>query len=286
MSVSAKINKIRKKIKWRLRFLNSGSRALPDFLIIGPSKTGTTSLWHYLTQHPHVLRNYDDRKEIQYFDRRLKKGLRWYKAHFPTRSFIEEREKELGGGKVLIGDATTHYIFHPLAAAKIKELLPNVKIIVLFRDPVSRAYSHYHHEIRMNRENLSFKEVIEMEPSRLKGSHEMIMQNPYYFSQERHDHSYLERGKYYDQLIRWYRCFPKNQIMVLKSEDFFKNPETVYKKVLEFLGLPSYDKVEFKKMNQGTYENIDPDVIKRLKDYFHEENQKLYRLLRVDFKWD
>lgn len=275
--------KISKKIKWRLRFLNTGSRTLPNFLIIGASKSGTTSLWHYLMQHPCVLCNYDGRKEIQYFDQKIHKGLRWYKAHFPTRSFIEKKA-ELGLGQVLVGEATSHYIFHPLAPSRIKKLLPKVKIIALLRNPVKRAYSHYQHEVRKDREKVSFNEAIELEVSRLEGSHEKILQNENYFSQERHDHSYLERGKYYDQLVRWYDIFPAKQILVLKSEKLFKNPEAVYKRVLKFLGLSFYDGVEFETMNPGTYENMEPGISKRLEDYFYTENMKLYQLLKLDFQ--
>lgn len=271
------------KIKWRLRFLNANFRALPDFLIIGAQKGGTTSLWDYLLQHPQVLSNYDNRKEIQFFDQKFKKGLYWYKAHFETQKFIREKKEVFNGGNILTGEATTHYIFHPLAPKRIKSILPNVKIIVLLRNPVSRAYSHYHHEVRKHRENLSFKEAIKFEPMRLKGSYEKILANPNFFCKERHDHSYLERGKYYDQLVHWYYCFPKNQILVLKSEDFFNKPETIYKIVLNFLELPYYEGVKFNKINQGTYENIEPALAKQLQNYFYNHNKNLYQLLKIEF---
>ena len=94
MSIMKKITKIYSKLKWRLRFLNAGSRVLPDFLIIGASKCGTSSLWDYLVRHPNVLSNYKYKKEIQYFDQKTQKGLSWYKAHFPTRKTIMEKEKD------------------------------------------------------------------------------------------------------------------------------------------------------------------------------------------------
>tara|TARA_B100000686_G_scaffold335061_1_gene403183 strand:+ start:157 stop:882 length:726 start_codon:yes stop_codon:yes gene_type:complete len=241
---------------------------LPDFLIIGAQKCGTTSLWNYLLKHPNILPNYDNRKEIQYFDQKMKKGINWYKAHFPTKRAIEQKKKEIGCGKVLVGEATTHYIFHPRVARAVKEVMPKVKIVVLLRDPISRAYSHYHHEVREKREKLPFEIAVEQESIRLKGSYEMILKNPYYFNQIRHDHSYLERGKYFDQLTRWYDCFPSNQILVLKSEDLFQKPMNFCKKVLEFLELPFYEKIEFEKINYGAYKKMNPSINKRLKEIF------------------
>ena len=290
MSIMKKITKIYSKLKWRLRFLNAGSRVLPDFLIIGASKCGTSSLWDYLVRHPNVLSNYKYKKEIQYFDQKTQKGLSWYKAHFPTRKTIMEKEKELANTKVFVGEATAGYIFHPLAPSLIKDLMPNVKLIALLRNPVHRAYSHYCHEFRMNRESLSFEKSIKMEPSRITGSYEKILSHKNYFCQERHDHSYLERGKYCDQLLRWYECFPKDQILVIKSEDFFEHPGDIYRKVLEFLGLPFHEKLEFEKRNQGAYEIPQTtefiNIVDELGDYFFKENQKLYELLGVDYEWN
>ncbi len=285
-----KLNKICSKLKWRLRFINASSRVLPDFLIIGASKSGTTSLWNYLVQHPNVIPNYNNKKEIQYYDQKTIKGLSWYKAHFPTQREIIKIEKLLSNGKVCVGEATAGYLFHPTAPAQIKALTPNVKLIALLRNPVTRAYSHYQHELRMNRENLTFEEAIKMESYRLTESHEKIFSIKHYFCQERHDHSYLERGKYYEQLVRWYECFPKEQILVIKSEDFYNNPQDIYKEVLEFIGLPYYEKQEFEKLNQGNYE-VPTDanfahIFKKLGEYFFEENQKLYELMGLNYGWD
>ena len=298
MSIAKKITKLYGKLKWRLRFLNAGARVCPDFLIIGASKSGTTSLWNYIAQHPNVFPNYKEKKEIQFFDQKInknfpqgsKKSLRWYKAHFPTREDIFKKTKELDNQKVLVGEATPGYLFHPLSPPQIKDLMPNVKLIVLLRNPIKRAFSHYQHEFRVHRESLSFEEAVKAEPSRISGSYEKILSHKDFFCPEYHYHSYLERGKYYDQLVRWYSYFPKDRFLVIKSEEFFEHPGSIYKKVLKFLDLPAYEITEFEKMNQGAY-NIPrtagfENTVHWLGEYFFKENQKLYELLGVDFMWE
>ena len=298
MPIAKKITKIYGKLKWRLRFLNAGSRVWPDFLIIGASKSGTTSLWNYIVQHPNVIPNYKGKKEIQFFDQKAnknfpqgsKKSLRWYKAHFPTRDDIFKKRKELNSRNILVGEATPGYLFHPLAPPQIKDLMPNVKLIVLLRNPIQRAFSHYQHEFRSNQENLSFAEAVKAEPSRISGSYEKILSKKDFFCPEYYYHSYLERGKYYDQLMRWYNYFPKDKFLIIKSEEFFEHPETIYKNVLKFLDLPTFEKTEFEKLNQSSY-NIPSttcfeNVVQELGKYYLKENQKLYKLLGVDFKWE
>ena len=298
MSIKNKIGKLYGKLKWRLRFLNTGSRVWPDFLIIGASKSGTTSLWNYIAQHPNVFPNYKGKKEIQYFDQKINKNfpqgsnknLRWYKAHFPTREDLSKKTNEINATKVLVGEATPGYLFHPLSPPQIKTLMPNVKLIVLLRNPIKRAFSHYQHEYRVGRENLSFEEAVKAECSRISGSYEKIMSQKNFFCPEYHYHSYLERGKYYEQLVRWYNYFPKDRFLIIKSEELFENPEAVYKKVLKFLDLPAYEKTEFEKMNQGSYNmprTADfENIIQWLEEYYYKENQKLYELLGVNFKWE
>ena len=122
MDLSGKLSKIYKKSGWRLRILTAGNRVLPNFLIIGAAKCGTTSLYGYLVQHPNIMTLYDNRKEINSLDRKLSKGCNWYKGHFPTRNEIKKLESRRGS-KVVVGEATTSYIFHPNAPQLVKELM-------------------------------------------------------------------------------------------------------------------------------------------------------------------
>jgi len=164
--------------------------------------------------------------------------------------------------------------------------MPDVKIIAVLRNPIDRAYSQYHHEVRKGREQLPFEEAVDMEPRRLNGEYEKILADKYYHSEERHDHSYLERGKYAEQLDRWFQYFPRERFLILKSEDLFQNPAPLYKEVLEFLGLPDYQEICFEKLNAGKYTDMNSEHRERLSAYFKEPNQKLYELLKTDFGWD
>ena len=156
---------LRLQMWWAMHRLSYPWRKLPDFLIVGVMKGGTTSLFRYLVRHPQVLPPF--RKEIKYFDCNYINGQNWYQAHFPLK-------KKFVGGSKLTGEATPYYIFHPQAPMRIAEALPEAKIIILLRNPIDRAYSHYQHMVRVGREPLSFEEAIAAEPERLAGEAEKI----------------------------------------------------------------------------------------------------------------
>src|SRR5690349_6371993 len=119
--------------------------ALPDFLIIGAQKAGSTSLASYLAAHPCVVP--PRWNEAHFFDLNYERGVDWYRSLFPVgvRARLNSR---LRGRRHLTGDSTPHYIVHPRMPARARDLLPAARIIILLRDPVDRAHSHYHHEVR------------------------------------------------------------------------------------------------------------------------------------------
>lgn len=263
--------------------INSLVHAKPDFFIIGTQKGGTTSLYNYLVQHPCVLSS--NEKEIHFFSDKYHKGLSWYSGQLPS-LYKKYRHALKIHHKPLTGEATPYYIFHPLAASRIKQVCPNAKIIMMLRNPVDRAFSHYRYHVKLGEESLSFKEAIEAEASRLRGEVEKMMEDESYFSKNLKLYSYLKRGVYIEQVKRWYGLFPGRQILVLKSEDFFANTEGNYNKVLEFLGLPEYTLTSFKTFNVGKEVAMDDDVRSMLVDYFRPFNQELYDFFDVDFGWD
>jgi Sulfotransferase domain len=249
---------------------------LPNFIIIGAQKGGTTSLYVYLTQHPQIAPA--TQKEIHYFDLQFDKGAEWYYAQFPT---LEER------GSKLTGESSPYYIFCPHVPQRIYDLCPDVKLIVLLRNPVDRAISHYYHyKLRIDHESLSFEEAIAREPERLKGELEKLLADPSYYSFEYQHHSYLARGIYADQLPAWFKLFPKSQILILKSEDLYANPCETYNTVLEFLNLPPHQLGAYEKYNATEYPRISETVYQQLKAYFKPHNQRLAEMLDRDFGWD
>src|SRR4051812_38538709 len=144
------------KLRRRHALLRGWFRVLPDYVIIGVQKGGTGTLYNTLVKHPAVAPALT--KEVTFFDRHFAKGELWYRSHFPT--FLQRWKARKEQRHYLVGEASPGYIFVPFAAEHAKRSLPNGKFIVLFRNPVDRAYSHYQHELRKGVEKLSFEEAL------------------------------------------------------------------------------------------------------------------------------
>ncbi|WP_170861295.1 sulfotransferase [Geitlerinema sp. PCC 9228] len=247
-------------------------------MIIGTQKGGTSILSVYMRRHPTIVPAVQ--KELHFFDRpKYRKGKYFYFSEFP----LPKLDKL--GSKQITGEATPDYLFHPHAPARIKELFPDTKFIVLLRNPSDRAYAHYNHEVRNKREPLpSFEEAVNAEPERLRGELEKMLSDPTYESEVRDRKSYLERGKYQEQLQRWFDLFPREQFLIFKSEDFFVDPQSVLKEIWQFLDLPEWYPEQYSKYKQS-YSSIDPQLREKLMDYFRPYNEKLYEYLGRDFGW-
>ncbi|SDC82619.1 MULTISPECIES: sulfotransferase family protein [unclassified Candidatus Frackibacter] len=250
----------------------------PNFIIIGAQRCGTTSLYKYLTSHPNIAPA--ARKEVHFFDNHFEKGLQWYYKYFSSLQNLQEKG-------CITGEASPYYIFHPYAFKRIHNLIPKVKLIALLRNPIDRAYSHYHHEVRNGFETLSFTEAIAKEEKRLAGELEKMEKDKDYFSFNYNHFSYKTRGIYIEQLQRWFKLFSREQLLIIKSEDLYANPQLVMDKVLEFLELPKWELTEYKQFNSsGDYPEMDSNIRQQLHEYFEPYNQRLYDLLDVNWDWD
>jgi len=271
-----------KRVDEGWRILTGPIRLLPDFIIIGAQKCGTTSLYRYLMQHPCVVPPF--RKEVHFFSIHFGRGLTWYQSHFP--SFLYKAyTRQTRGRNLVIGEASPYYIFHPVAPKRISETIPQVELIAMLRNPVDRAYSHYHHEVRKGRETLPFEAAIEREAERLAGETERMIEDENYYSFNHHRYTYLSRGIYVNQLEIWLRFFSREQILILKSEDLYADSSTVLRHVLEFLNLPAWEPKEYMNYNPAGYPRMNPNTKKRLTDYFEPHNQRLYKYLGASFDW-
>ncbi|MCL2934734.1 MAG: sulfotransferase domain-containing protein [Trichodesmium sp. MAG_R03] len=256
----------------------------PSFLIIGGQKCGTTSLYTYLCEHPQILPA--SRKEVNFFTGNFEKGINWYLEQFPA-----EESQDL-----ITGEASPNYIFYPHTPKRVFQFFPKIKLILLLRDPVERAISHYHHNLTMNqkikgkkREPLSFEEAIERENLRIKKDIEKIKIDDNYNKCYNYNHySYLTKGIYIDQLKRWMEFVPREQLLILKSEDFFQNPNVLLQEVLNFLDLPGFELQEYKQVNRGVLNikrKIDNSIKLQLHEYFQPYNQQLEEFLGIKFYW-
>jgi hypothetical protein len=240
-------------------------RQVPDLMVLGTQRGGTTSLYRYLTEHPDIGPAF--RKEVHFFERYYEKGLDWYMAHFPMR-----------GEFPVVGEASPNYLFHPDVPERVRKAAPHARFIVLLRNPIDRAHSHYQMKVRRGIETLSFEEALDKERERLSSSDDAA--SPAW----RH-YSYLKRGLYVEQLQRWMSVFPREQFLIIKSEDFYEDPGKILNQTLGYLGLRPWTLARFRAHHLSEYADIDTVTYERLVHYFAPYNQQLYALLGHDLGW-
>jgi hypothetical protein len=260
----------------------SGRRVLPSIVIIGAQRAGTTSLFDALVRHPHAAR--PTTKEVHFFDENFWRGLDWYRSHFPLASWQKLARRR---GRDAIGiDATPNYLLHPAAPSRAAATVPEARFVVLLRDPVARAYSHYQLTRRKKVERLSFREALAAEERRLAGQEERLVVDPRYRSFQHLHHSYVSRGLYADQLDRWLAHFPKDRLHVVFAEEFFARPHDVYAETIAFLGLPSWEPLDFPNQNAARYPEMDDEARAWLAERFAKPNERLSRLLGRRLPWE
>jgi hypothetical protein len=246
-------------------------RPLPDFLILGAQKAGTTALYAYLRWHPEITG--PSFKEVSFFDRHYTRGERWYRAHMPVRR------------SGIVGEASPSYLFHPLAPERVAQLLPDARLIALLRNPVDRAFSHYQHEVALGREQLSFQEAIARESERMDGELERMLARPAYFSYAWWNYTYLARGRYVEQLERWLAAFPPDQLLVLLTDELAEDTAGTYRRALDFLGVDEVGLDSYPRIFEREYQELEPALRARLEDEFAEPNRRLAELLGRDLPW-
>lgn len=263
--------------------LTDRARMLPGFLIVGAQRCGTTSMYRALSQHPGVLKAVFH-KGVHYFDTQYGHSMSWYRAHFPlmARARLIDRAT---GMEALTFESSPYYMFHPLAGERIARDLPGVKLLVLVRDPVERAYSAHAHEQARGFETESFDRALELESERLQGEVQRIIADPAYVSLSHQHHAYRERGKYSDQLSRLARLFGDDRIHVVDSGDFFSRPEPVYDAVLDFLGLPHRGYPRFDRHNSRPRSDMPPALRIALDQYFAPYDKRLADFLGRQPSW-
>lgn len=253
--------------------LTHQARMLPGFLIVGAQRCGTTSMYRTLSQHPAILKAVLH-KGVHYFDTGYDHGLAWYQGHFPLRARAAA-VRRVTGDHPLTFESSPYYLFHPLAAARISRDLPGVKLIVLVRDPVERAYSAHAHELARGFETEPFERALDLEEARLAGQAEKIIADPGYHSHDHQHHGYRARGRYADQLERLAQLVGRDRVHVVDSGRFFTDPERAYDHVLDFLGLRNHVYPLFERHNARPRAPMPESLRAELGDYFAPYDEKL-----------
>jgi hypothetical protein len=261
-------------------YMTSPLRVLPDFFVIGVVRSGTTSLFHYLSQHPCIEGSAYD--ELGYFDDNFHLGLNWYRSLFPTKFTKNKIEKKYG--KFLTYDVTPFYIYNPLVVKRILKYFSNSKIIASLRNPIDRAYSNYMIAFQDGDIDCSFEDVIQSEldeinEAKTKLNDESFLVDIYY-------NRILSRGFYADQLKIWYELFPKDQLLMISSEDLANNTNDTLNQIFNFLGLSDIKINDTSQKNKREYSPMKEKTRNLLIEFYKPHNQELYRLVNRKFDWD
>ena len=246
-----------------LRWLVERHR-LPDFLGLGTQKGGTSTLQALLMTHPGVF--LPACKEVHYFSLHSAQPRQWYADHYAT-----------AGRGLRCGDITPYYLFHPEAPQRIQALLPRVRMVVLLRDPVERCLSQVFHARRLGFEPLETEAALDAESERLASGHAFSLQK----------HSYQARSRYLEQLDRYERLFHRDQLLVLRSEDLFEQPDLIWWKLLKFLKLKDHPlprPLPHQNRGKGEAKGVQPQLRERLRRDFAATAAGVRR--RYGFGWD
>lgn len=263
--------------------LTADTRMQPDFLMVGAQRSGTTSLYRCLAAHPAVTPPLFH-KGVHYFDVNYGRGPAWYQGHFPVRTLAGRRTRAAAAAPIT-GESSGYYMHHPLAPSRIAADLPHVKLLVLLRDPVERAYSAHRHEYARGFETEEFEPALELEQERLAGEVDRMRADPHYVSFSHRHHSYVDRGRYVHQLSLLVDLFGRERILVLDSEDFFASPERTFDRVVSFLGLPSWRPDSFGRINARPRAPMPESVRRRLDEHFFPYDEALAALLEETPRW-
>lgn len=263
------------------------NRPVPDFLIVGTKRGGTTSMFNYLLMHPGVLGLFPQlrgRKSTDYFFKERARGDLWYRSHFHTEGYRNLVRLRIGYRPVS-GEASPYYLWDPRVAAQARELCGGVKIIVLLRNPVERAWSHYQERVHNGVEPLSFENALAAEEDRLQGEAEKMSADPNYYSQAHDFYAYRSRGVYLPQLQNWRQSFPEEQFLVLKSEDMYCDVQGTFDRVCGFLGIPRYELPNTQTYNSITRSEIPDAARAELASYYQPHNEALAAYLERPQLW-
>lgn len=249
-------------------------RHLPTTLIVGAQKAGTTQLYSYLVTHPCCFGA--ARKEVDYFSKFPERSVQWYRSRFPLSFWVTRKQ-----GQVM--EASPSYMATPSALRKMKEVVPKARVIVILRDPVSRAFSHYQHRKTRHFESRSFAECVEEElrADEFPPTFGIALQ-----PNAAKMWGYLARGYYALQIELLLKLFARNKVLFVDSATLFQDTTATCQRVFDFMGLDDFEVQPTKIYNRGFYkEKIDSQVAELLREHYRPYDDLLANLLGMEFSW-
>lgn len=261
-----------KRVWWQARIPTARWRSLPDFIVIGAQKAGTTSLFRFLTALPQVARPFG--QEPVFFSHEIKfaRGTDEYRASFPLNARLNHR---------ITGEASGEYLYYPDAPERIGKLVPHVRLIAVLRNPVDRTISQYFHNVKLGLEELSLEEAIQRELTWQRESNPVTGPPHRRFGVLGGGRAYLGRSMYAQHLSRWFDRFDGSQILIVEAESLFEDPAATTATVCDFLELPRPENQKYSRHNAGLRSSVDSDLSAWLNSTFSAPNRELDQLLRA-----
>lgn len=245
-------------------------RLEPAFIVVGAQRSGTTTLYRLLSEHPAVVRPTVS-KGTGYFEVNYRRGRRWYRGHFPLRITARLR----GGRHAVTFESSGYCLFHPLSAQRMARDLPNVKVVVMVREPVERAYSAHKHELARGFETEPFETALELEEDRTRGEVERMIADPDYESYSHRHHAYLARSRYSEQIARFVDALGADRVHIVDADAFFGDPQASFARLVDFLGLPPWQPGAVEQWNARPGSPLPDELRRRLEDYFEPYDREL-----------
>lgn len=276
-------NSRRRKARKRLerepslrRQLTGVSRVLPNALIVGAQRSGTSSCYSYLRQHPSIIG--PKWKELHFFDREENyiRGLNWYRSYFKTKDRLE-RLRLANNQQIVVIEATPEYMFRDRAPARMAHHLPNAQLIALLRDPAERALSQYKLATRRGNVRGTFDELIHAQLEDDTADQSVSV---------RRAGSFIRRGYYAEQLERLYRFYPRERVHVEFAEDLYANPTDCCSRIFDFLGRAEFEIPDTRTHGRSKDRQIlNPDTDALLREHYAPHNERLATLLDREVNW-
>ena len=253
--------------------ITSPFRTIPNFIVIGVKRCGTTTLYEQLSEHPCIEKSSHD--NLGFFNNNFELGINWYKSHFVTN--LRKREIERKYGQFATYDVTSSYIQKKKTAENIFKTLPNVKLIIILRNPTDRAYSEYNQNIIDENESREFIDLIKQEIKEIQN-----MENIEFSSDKI---NLVKKGMYEKQISPWLEIFDRKQILIITTEEFGEKTTETYDKIFRFLELPEYKIKNKERHRKGAYKEMDVKTRKILDDFYEPYNKELFQKIEETFQW-
>jgi hypothetical protein len=259
---------------WKYRLATASRRTLPDFVIIGGQRCGTTSLFDSLSQHRAIEQSLN--KEVHYFDLSYERGVDWYRAHFPVESKMS--------GRVAF-EATPNYLAYADAPALMQSVIPDAKMIVLLRNPVERTHSSWKLRTFEGSEHRPFEKAVEDEMQGVIMTYDDLDDDGQKKVARSMRWSYVEKSRYAEHLSVWFEHFDRDQFLILTSEALFANPAEGLSSIESFLGVDHDPAVTLPRTNVTTSSAIEPSFRRYLSEYFAPHNERLCEVAGISVDW-